>query len=256
MLFSGVEFNFLGLNISMYGIMMAIAFIVGIFIAYFNAKKRNIKPDDILTLAIYVIPLSILGARTYFVIFTEKIYSFWEFFEIWNGGLAILGGVIGGLLGVVLYSLIHKKNLIDLMDIAAPSLILGQAIGRIGCFFAGCCYGYEITDTNLMLFPVGIETHGAWHYATQFYECFWCFAFFWLLYFVFRKTKLKGLVTCLYLVIYGLGRFFIEMLRGDSLYLFSTGIKVSQALSLLIFIIGTIGLIFILIKDRRKKCSI
>ena len=252
-LFSGVSFKLFGLEISLYGVMMAIAFIVAIAIAYFNVKKRGIKSDDIITLALYVIPLSILGARTYFVIFHERIYSFWEFFEVWNGGLAILGGVIGGLIGVIIYSLIHKRNLVDLLDVAAPSLIIGQAIGRIGCFFAGCCYGYPIENAALHFFPIGIEVHGVWRYATMFYESFWCIICFVALLLVFRKTNIKGLVTSLYLILYGLGRFLIEGLRGESLYLWNSSIKVSQALSAIIFIIGVALLIYIIIKNKKRK---
>lgn len=249
----GVNLNIFGLSVSMYGIMMAIAFIVGITIAYFNAKKRGIKPDDILTLALYIIPLSILGARTYFAIFTENPLSFIEFFKVWEGGLAILGGVIGGLIGIILYCLIHKKNFLDILDIAAPSLIIGQAIGRIGCYFAGCCHGVEIENSALHFFPIGIEINGVWHYATMFYECFWCLACFFVLLFLFRKTNIKGLVVSSYLILYGFARFFIEGLRGDSLYLWETGLRVSQVLSAIIFIIGVACLIYVLIKHKKSK---
>ena len=93
-------FSIFELEISYYGILMGIAFLVAISIAVFNAKKRGMKGDDILLLAIYIIPLSILGARTYFCIFSGNTYTFWQFFEIWNGGLAILGGVIGGVIAI------------------------------------------------------------------------------------------------------------------------------------------------------------
>ncbi|MBR2220724.1 MAG: prolipoprotein diacylglyceryl transferase, partial [Clostridia bacterium] len=118
-------FSIFGLEISYYGLLMGIAFLVAISIAVFNAKKRGMTTDDILLLAIYIIPLSILGARTYFCIFSGNTYTFWQFFEIWNGGLAILGGVIGGVIAIVLYCLIHKKNFLQILDIAAPSLIIG-----------------------------------------------------------------------------------------------------------------------------------
>lgn len=245
-------FNIFGLEISFYGLLMAIAFTVAITVAVYNAKKRGLKGEDILTLALYVIPLSILGARTYFCIFTDNaISSFWDFFAIWNGGLAILGGVIGGVIAVILYCVIHKKNFLEIVTIAAPSLILGQAIGRIGCFFAGCCYGIEVANPGLHFFPVSINIDGTWHYATMFWESFLCFIGFALLQTMLYKNKQQGAVLCGYLCYYGVIRAIIETFRGDSLYLFGTGVKVSQALSILLIIGGIIG--FILIYTKKKK---
>ena len=244
-------FSLFGLEISFYGLIMGIAFLVGIAIAIFNAKKRGMKTDDILTLAIYIIPLSILGARIYFCIFSGTTYSFWQFFEIWNGGLAILGGVIGGAIAIIIYCIVHKKNFLQIIDIAAPSLIIGQAIGRIGCFFAGCCYGIETTNPNLCFFPFSVQIDGTWHLATMFYESFWCILGFVALQMFFRRNPPNGAVAFLYMIIYGVGRGVLETFRGDSLYFFSTGLKVSQVLSIGLVIAGIIG--FVLIYTKHKK---
>lgn len=245
-------FSLFGINITYYGIIISIAFIVAILLAIYTSKKRGIKSDDIITLALYVIPLSILGARTYFVIFSGYSYSFLEFFEIWNGGMAILGGVIGGVIGVLLYSFIHKKNFLTICDVAAPSLIIGQAIGRIGCYFAGCCYGIETTDPALQWFPFSVQIEGVWHLSTMFYESLWCFICFFVVLYIFKKFKTNGVATCSYLILYGVGRAIIETFRGESLYLFSTGIKVSQALAILIAVVGIIGLILIYTKKKKS----
>lgn len=245
-------FNIFGLHITFYGLMMAIAFIVAIILAVYLAKKKGLKSEDIITMALYVIPLSILGARTYFCIFSDHHYTFLEFFEIWNGGLAILGGVIGGLIAIILYSLIHKKNLLTILDVVAPCLILGQCIGRIGCYFGGCCYGYEVTNSALWFFPVSIQIDGVWHYATMFWECFWCLCGFIALFFISRKAKEKGTVLCSYLCIYGVGRALIETMRGDSLFIFGT-IKVSQALSIFMIVLGIIGFILIYTNKRKRN---
>lgn len=244
-------FNIFGIHISFYGIMMALAFVCAIWVATYNAKKRGFKTEDIFTLALYIIPFSILGARTYFCIFTETPHTFWQFFEIWNGGLAILGGVIGGVIAILLYSKIHKKNLLEILSIAAPSLILGQAIGRIGCFFAGCCYGVEVLNPALHFFPISIEIDGVWHYATMFWESFLCVVGFIILQTLLNKNAPKGTTVCAYLCYYGTIRAIIETFRGDSLYLFGSGIKVSQALSIVLIILGIIG--FILIHTKKKK---
>lgn len=233
-------FNIGSLRIEYYGLIMAFAMILGVIVACLNAKKRGLKSNDILILACYVLPLAVIGARIYYFIFSLDNYdSFWQIFEIWNGGLAIYGGVIGGALGVMLYCLIHKKNFFAVADIAAPSLILGQAIGRIGCFFAGCCYGIEVTNDAHMWFPLSTQINGEWHYSTFFYESFWNFLVFaalMLVLYLGKNIKEYGVVMSLYFILYGIGRAWIEALRGDSLYL--GAIKVSQLLSILLIIAG------------------
>ena len=233
-------FNLGSLRIEYYGLIMAFAMILGVIVACLNGKKRGLKSNDILILACYVLPLAVIGARIYYFIFSLDNYdSFWQIFEIWNGGLAIYGGVIGGALGVMLYCLIHKKNFFAVADIAAPSLILGQAIGRIGCFFAGCCYGIEVTNDAHMWFPLSTQINGEWHYSTFFYESFWNFLVFaalMLVLYLGKNIKEYGVVMSLYFILYGIGRAWIEALRGDSLYL--GAIKVSQLLSILLIIAG------------------
>lgn len=228
------------LRIEFYGLIMALAMILGVVVACLNAKKRGLKSTDIFILACYVLPLAIIGARIYYVLFSlEQFTSFWQVFEIWNGGLAIYGGVIGGAIGVLLFCLIHKKNFFAVADIAVPSLILGQAIGRIGCFFAGCCYGIEVTNPEHMWFPLSTQINGVWHYSTFFYESFWNFLVFaglMCVLYLAKPIKEYGVLMSLYLVFYGIGRAWIEGLRGDSLYIGS--IKVSQLLSILLIIAG------------------
>lgn len=242
-------FNIGSLRIEFYGLIMALAMILGVFVACLNAKKRGLQSNDILILACYVLPLAVIGARIYYVIFSpDSFTSFWQVFEIWKGGLAIYGGVIGGAMGVGLYCLIHKKNFFAVADIAAPSLILGQALGRIGCFFAECCYGVEVTNASHMWFPLSTQIDGVWHYSTFFYESFWNFLVFAALMMVLylaKPIKEYGVIMSLYFVFYGIGRAWIEAIRGDSLYI--GAIKVSQLLSILLIIAGVaiISLIYI-----------
>lgn len=247
-------FLFFSLKISYYGFLIAVGMLLAIVVACYNAKKRGLKSDDILLLACYIIPLSILGARAYYVTFFGGLTSFWQFFKIWEGGMAIYGGIIGGVIAVALYCLIHKKNFFDVTDIAVPSLALGQCIGRIGCIFAGCCYGMEITNSSLQFFPIGLQINGVWHYATQIYESFFCLIIFIVFMFVIRKVSTKGVMLSLYLICYGVTRFWIEILRGDSLYL--GAIKVSQLLSLLIVIGGIILLTILLVQKHKKSKNI
>lgn len=237
------------LHVSFYGILMALGMALGVLVACFTAKKRGLKSGDILLLACYVLPLAVIGARIYYVLFSlDQFTSFVQVLKIWEGGLAIYGGVIGGAIGVGLFCFIHKKNFFAVADIAACSLILGQAIGRIGCFFAGCCYGIEVTDPSLMKYPIATEIGGTWHYATFFYESFWnflVFAILMLTLYLGKHIKERGVIMSMYFILYGIGRATIETFRGDSLYLGS--IKVSQLLSILLIVTGVaiISLIYI-----------
>lgn len=251
--FTPHSFLFFGLEITYYGFIIAVGMALGVFVACKNAKLRGLTTDDLILTACYVLPLAIIGARLYYVIFSQQTYSFVEIFRIWDGGMAIYGGVIGGAIGVMLFCLIHKKNFLDVADIAAPSLILGQAIGRIGCYFAGCCYGVEVTQESLMWFPLSTQINGVWHLSTFFYESFWNLIVFVVLMILLRKNKMRyrGSIMALYLIGYGVGRAWIEALRGDSLYL--GAIKVSQLLSFILIIAGIIIIILNYILNKKGK---
>ena len=247
-------FSIFGLEIKFYGLLIALGMVLGVFVACKLAKYRNLKSDDIILLALYVLPLAVIGARLYYVIFSEHSYTFLEIFEIWNGGMAIYGGVIGGAIGVVLYCVIHKKNFIDVADIAVVALILGQGIGRIGCYFAGCCYGIEVTDPAFMWFPLSTQINGVWQLSTFFYESICDFIIFFVFLWCFRKkVRTRGVMLSLYLISYGAVRCIIETFRGDSLYIGT--MKVSQLLSLILMVVGIILLLVIYTKKRKANES-
>lgn len=250
-------FSFFGLfYIRYYGLLMACAMLLALFISMKLCKKRNIDPNDIVTLAIIVLPLAVVCARLYYVIFSGQHYTFVEIFDISNGvrGLAIYGGVIGGFLGVIIFSLIKKdiKILGVLCDIIAPSLLLGQAIGRWGNFFNQEAYGYMVTDPKWQWFPFAVFIEGeGWHLATFFYESMWNLIGVFILFWVFHKSKQTGTTTAVYFIYYGIGRTFIEGLRTDSLYLFNSPIRVSQALSVLLVMVGIAILIYNSVRKKR-----
>ena len=241
--------KFFGLTITYYGFFFSLGIALGLLVAYKLAKLRGFKGEDFLVAACYIIPIAILGARLYYVIFSDQHYTFLQFFKIWEGGLAVYGGVIGGGIAIGLYCLIHKKNFLKMTDIIVVGLVLGQAIGRIGCYFGHCCYGIEVTNESMKWFPLSTKIGGVWHYSTFFYESFCCFIIFGvLLYLIIKKVKTTGIMTGLYCVLYGVIRCLIETLRGDSLYI--GAMKVSQLLSVFV-IIG--GLIMILVAIDYKK---
>jgi len=248
--------NLFGIEVKFYGIIIATSMLIAIFMARRLAIKRNINPDEIYVLALFVLPFSILGARSYYCIFSESSYSFSEFFNIRSGGLAIYGGVIGGIVGVVWYCCFRKsiKLLPVLFDICAPVLIIAQGLGRWGNFFNQEAFGSLITNKSLQWFPFGvyIEDLGEWHLATFFYESMWNLIGGVILIFVFYKSKQTLTTTASYLVYYGTGRFLIEGLRTDSLYLWNSSIRVSQALSLILIVIGIAILGYNYFKTKNK----
>ena len=250
-------FTIFGFEIKFYGIIIACAMLIGVFLSQYLAKKRGVNPDDIIILALIVIPFSILGARAYYCIFSDTNYTFQTFWQIRNGGLAIYGGIIGGIVAIILFCCIKKdfKLIIKLFDVIAPALILGQAIGRWGNFFNQEAYGTLVTNPNWQWFPfaVKIETYIGyeWHLATFFYESLWNIIGFVLLLVVFNKTKQLGTTTGFYLAYYGLGRFWIEGLRTDSLYW--GGLRVSQWLSLALIVIGLGVLVYNYIIKRKDE---
>ncbi len=261
------SFKFFGLDIAYYGLIIAVGMALGVILACKNAKYRGLKTDDLIIAACYALPLAIIGARIYFVLFSlDSFNSFWEVFEIWKGGMAIYGGVIGGTIGVVLYCLIHKKNFLDVADVIVPSLILGQCIGRWGNFINQEAYGMFIEDSRFHWFPFGVNIKDCnqqgclcngtgWHMATFFYESLWNLITFCVLQLLLRKNKLKfrGSLMSLYMIIYGVGRAWIEALRMDSLYIGS--IRVSQFLSILLIILGMCIIVtsFVLYKKGKIK---
>ena len=255
-------FSLFGLEIKFYGLIMALSMLFGVLLACKLAKKRGIKSDDIFYLALIVLPCAVVGARLYYCFFYEYNYSFRELFNIRQGGLAIYGGVIGGVIGVVIFALIKKnwKIIFVLMDICAPCLILGQALGRWGNFFNQEAYGNMITNSNFQWFPfaVWIESENAWFQATFFYESLWNAIGLVILLFTYYKSKFTGTTVSAYLIWYGIGRTWIEGLRTDSLYIGSTGIRVSQLLSMILVVVGVVILsinIYKYIKSKKEKTN-
>lgn len=250
------SFNIFGLEIPFYGLLMSIAFMVAFFVCLYFCKIRGYDKNLIFDVLLVVLPSSIIGARIYYIIFSNESWTFVKMLQVWNGGLAVYGGIIGGVIGIIIYCLIKKESIIKVFDLVAPALLIGQSIGRIGCYFAGCCYGKLVANESMKWFPLAVEMVDGWHYSTFFYESFWCLIGFVILFFLFRKIKIKGLYTSLYLIWYGFGRFIIEGIRsgegGDSLSLFNSGLKVSQFLSVLVMIAGISLLIVFLTKERKS----
>lgn len=247
-------FTIFGLNVKFYGILMASAMLVGVLLACHNAKRRDLTADNIYVLALFILPLAVIGARLMFVLGADRAYTFLEVFKIWEGGMSIYGGIIGGVVGILLYCWIYKKNFFDLADIACVSLILGQAIGRWGNFFNQEVYGHLVTNTSWQWFPFAVLLdNGEWHYALFFYEFLINLAIFALLITFFNKTKIRGLITSIYLISYGAIRFLLEPLRMAEYNLMFLGMKLSSLISVLSIISGIVILVLIYTNSKRSR---
>jgi phosphatidylglycerol:prolipoprotein diacylglycerol transferase len=241
-------FGIEGLNIAWYGVIIACGIILGILLAMHRAKQRGLNPDIILDFAFWAVPLSVIGARLYYVIFEWEMYAGdpSRIFAVNQGGLAIYGAVIGGIITVVIFCRLNKFPLVTMFDLVVPSLILGQAIGRWGNFVNQEAFGNIITNPQWQFFPfaVYIEQLGEWHQATFFYESTWNITLLIIVLLLSRQNVKDGTLLSTYFIGYGIGRFLIEGLRTDSLYIMP-GIRVSQMVSLLLIAVGIVMLILI-----------
>lgn len=239
-----VAFSIFGIDIMWYGILIGIGFLLGLVVATKNAKKEGIKEDTILDLLLITLPVSIIGARLYYVIFSWSEYkdNLIQIINLRNGGLAIYGGLIAAFIAG--YFFCKKKNIkfLKMADIVAPAISLGQAIGRWGNYINQEAFG---SPTDL---PWGILIDGQKYHPTFLYESIGDFLIFLILMYFFNKRKNKdGEVISLYMILYGILRFFVEGLRMDSLYIGS--FRISQIVSLGIILVGTI--LFIKIKKEK-----
>ena len=233
-------------TIMWYGIIICLGIFAGFAYFAWRARQARISFDDIMDITLITVLSAVVGARLYFVIFfggfVETGGTFWENLEgtlyniiaIWNGGLAIYGGIIAGALAVYLVSRHKKIGFFKLADMAAPAVMLGQLIGRWGNFCNGEAFGSETTlpwRMGLCNAQTGYET--IYVHPTFLYESLWNLVGFILINIFYKKRKYHGEVTLWYFAWYGLGRGFIELLRTDSLMLGS--IRVSSLLSFLLF---------------------
>ena len=245
----GVE----GLDVAWYGILIACGIVLGVLVAIYEAKRRGYTSELLIDFMILALPLSIVGARIYYVAFEWEYYSqhLDEIVAVWNGGIAIYGALIGGIIAAVIIAKWRKFPLGRLLDICAPGLILGQAIGRWGNFVNQEAYGLVINDPNLQFFPYGVfaQADGQWHLATFFYESMWDLGVLALLLWYSRKAKHDGNVFAMYLIGYGIGRFWIEGIRIQTLELMP-GVPVSQFLSA---VLVAIGVIYLIVMRKRNK---
>ena len=247
-----VAFKLGPLTVAWYGLIIVAAMLLAVSLTIKEAEKRDITEDFVVDMAFWAIPLGIVGARLYYVLFELGAYlnDPIRIFYIWEGGLAIYGGIIAGVL--VIYYQSQKDNIPPLLvtDVLAPYVLLGQAIGRWGNFVNQEAHGGEVSRQfleKLMLPEFVIEQmniRGSYYHPTFLYESLWSIIGVAIIVFIRKKDKflLRGEATASYLIWYGVGRFFIEGMRTDSLYI--GGLRVSQIISLLLVIAGVAFIIY------------
>lgn len=251
-----VAFNIFGFNVYYYSLCILLGVIVAYILITREGKKQELPKEFISDLIFYTLIIGILGARVYYCVFNLDYYlaNPSEILKIYNGGLAIHGGVIAGLIFVYFYTKKKNVSFIKILDIVAPAVIIAQSFGRWGNFFNQEAHGGITTYQNLKNMHIpefiinGMHIEGKYYYPTFFFESIWCLIGFIILMIARRNKNLrKGFQIGFYFIWYGIGRFFIEAFRTDSLMFF--GLKIAQIVSLIGIIIG----IIIIVTNRNKK---
>ncbi len=236
-----------------YGIIIGIGLTMAIVLAFREFKRTGKSTDDLIDFLLFAVPLGIVGARLYYVVFRWDYYSkhLGDIIAIWKGGLAIYGGVIAGIIIAIIFCKIKKINFLWFADIASAGLFIAQSIGRWGNFVNGEAYG-GATD---LPWGMVVNSVGPVH-PTFLYESLWNLFGFIISYFViYRFVKEHGVGFSFYLMWYGLGRFMIEGLRADSLYIGQSGIRVSQLVALISVALGA-ALVTYIYKTRKAEDNV
>ena len=250
------------ISIHWYSVFIFIAILIGSNLAIKEAKKHGFEEDFVVNLLFWGVIFGIIGARLYYVIFNFDYYKYnlLEIFKVWNGGLAIHGGILAGFITIALICYIKKVNLIKLLDYLVVGLIIAQAIGRWGNFFNGEAHGVAVSldylkNLHLPEFIIdGMNIGGNYYIPTFLYESIWCLIGFIIMIVLRRKKFIKiGYLTSFYLIWYGIERFFVEGMRTDSLMFFS--LRVAQIVSLIMIFIGIILFIYSFKNSKKYEGS-
>ena len=253
--FSPVAFSFGSFRVYWYGIIICISFLAGVFYSFSKAKKIKIDKSPLLDVTIFSIIASVIGARLYYVIFSNN-FSYYsrnpiKIFALKEGGLAVYGGIIFAVLTAFFICKLKKVSYLRVLDCASFGIFLGQAIGRWGNFFNQEAFG---TKTDFIFGMCSENTSGESVHPCFLYESVWCLLGLLFLEIILRKNyNFEGKLFSFYTLFYGIGRFFIESLRTDSLFLPRTNIRISQLFS---FVLIIFSLIFYVFKNKKQnKCK-
>ena len=242
---SPVAFTLGGVTVYWYGIILAAGFFLGVVYALRRSKEFGITQDEILDGLFIVAPVAVICARIYYCAFNWSEYAANPIscLYIWEGGIAFYGSLIGAVLMTIVYTRWRKIPLKPVLDLVAMGFVIGQFVGRWGNFMNREAHG-GVTDSFLRMGLEDAAGNVSYYHPTFLYESLWNFAGFLFLHFYIKRRRYDGQIFTLYIAWYGLGRAIIEGLRTDSLYLFSTGIRVSQLLAAISCLIAVGFLIY------------
>ena len=252
-----VLFTIFNIEIRYYSIFIMLGVIISISMLMKEGKRYNYPKDFLFNLAFWVLVFGIVGARMYYCLFNFHLYkdNLIDILKIWEGGLAIHGGIIAGFITLLIYTKKYNVSSLKMTDMAVVPLLLAQAIGRWGNFFNGEAHGVEIAYHKLKTWLIpdfvieGMKIGNVYYHPTFYYESIYCLVGFIILLFVRRYKYLKkGQLTCFYLIYYSFGRFFIESLRTDSLMI--GPFRAAQVVSIILFVIGIVALMIISRKEK------
>lgn len=238
-----VAFEIFGIEIAWYGVIIGTGVLLAFLVSYFNCKNKNLDFDSVIDVFLWAFPAAIIGARFYYVIFElDRFDSIWEMINIRNGGLAIHGGLIFGIGTAYIVARKKKMNFLQYIDAVVPGIILAQAVGRWGNFMNQEAHGGPVSQEFISNFPKfiqdGMLIGGTYYHPTFLYESIWNLCVFGILMFILYKVKKNqdGIVLGSYMILYSIGRFFIEGLRTDSLMFL--GLRMAQFVSIALIIAG------------------
>ena len=241
-----IAFTVFGIEVRWYGVLIALGMVLATLLTYKRAPRHGLEPDRVLDFILICIPVGIIGARLYYVVFNWSMYE-GDFLKIINlrlGGLAIHGGLIFGIAAAVILCAVWKIRPLNIMDLAVPGVALAQAIGRWGNYFNSEAHG---GPTDL---PWAVTVNGQTYHPTFLYESIWCFLLFLFLIYMDNHRRFEGQIFLLYGILYSVERFFVEALRTDSLLI--GPFKQAQVLSFSVIVVFTVAYV-ILYKHWKKK---
>ncbi|MDR4250808.1 MULTISPECIES: prolipoprotein diacylglyceryl transferase [Bacillus] len=250
-----IAFQLGPLSVHWYGVIIGVGALLGLWLALRECEKRGINKDTFIDLILFAIPIAIISARIYYVSFEWDYYQQHpnEIIKIWNGGIAIHGGLIGAVLTAIVFTKVKKVSFWKIADVAAPSILLGQAIGRWGNFINQEAHGEAVSrafleNLHLPEFIINqMYIDGTYYHPTFLYESLWNLAGVVILILLRRTSLRRGEIFLSYLIWYSIGRFFIEGMRTDSLML-TEHLRIAQMISIAIFAVAVLLMIF-----RRMK---
>ena len=249
------QFSIGPLTIHLYGVVIAFGLVLATMYCMRRSKEFGLTEDHILDGVLWITPFAIACARAYYCIFSWELYADEPIsvLYIWKGGIAIYGGVLGAIVGMIVFCRVKKISLGATLDLVLMGFLIGQAIGRWGNFFNREAFGAETESFLRMGLLNALTGEITYHHPTFLYESAWNALGFVVLHFLSKKREFDGQIALGYAFWYGLGRTFIEGLRTDSLYIPGTALRVSQLLAALSCLIAAAVLVYFILKPPAKR---